>query len=187
MIAPKIIPSGNAIHVSRHYFTQPRLFTYEVCLVSQQFVLEGIWGCLSPMFANHARTPRQKPRKEKSFILGLQLSHRAVPQLRGLPSMTSALEGGRGVVKKWTRVLISCVILYVTRRGGVKKYEIVMDVIDGSPLRTIVQCPSDNMTVWCWQKCHKNIFLHLMMVSSIWRFIWGFQKLSCLFVYQRFI
>ena len=60
--------------------------------------------------------------------------------------MTSALEGGRGVVKKWTRVLISCVILYVTRRGGVKKYEIVMDVIDGSPLRTIVQCPSDNMT-----------------------------------------
>ena len=50
--------------------------------------------------------------------------------------MTSALEGGRGVVKKWTRVLISCVIMYVTRGAGegVKKFEIVMDVIDGSPL-----------------------------------------------------
>ena len=27
------------------------------------------------------------------------------PELRGLPSMTSVLEGGRGVVEKWTRVL----------------------------------------------------------------------------------
>ena len=45
--------------------------------------------------------------------------------------MTSALEG---VVEKWTRVLISCVIMYVTRGGGVKKFEIFMDVIDGSPL-----------------------------------------------------
>ena len=41
--------------------------------------------------------------------------------LRGLPSMTSALEGGRGVVEKLTRVLISCVIMYVTR-GKVKKF-----------------------------------------------------------------
>ena len=48
--------------------------------------------------------------------------------------MTSALEGGRGVVEKWTRVLISCVIMYVTRGEGVKKFEIFMDVIDGSPL-----------------------------------------------------
>ena len=41
--------------------------------------------------------------------------------LRGLPSMTSALEGGRGVVEKWTTVLISCVIIYVPRKGeGVK-------------------------------------------------------------------
>ena len=31
--------------------------------------------------------------------------------------MTSALEGGEGVVEKWTRVLISCVIMYVTRGG----------------------------------------------------------------------
>ena len=55
--------------------------------------------------------------------------------LRGLPSMTSALEGGRGVVEKWTRVLISCVIMYVTRgEEGVKKLEIFMDIIDGSPL-----------------------------------------------------
>ena len=55
--------------------------------------------------------------------------------IRGLPSMTSALEGGEGVVKKWTRVLISCVIMYVTRGEGVKKFEIFTDVIDGSPLR----------------------------------------------------
>ena len=48
--------------------------------------------------------------------------------------MTSALEGVRGVVKKWTRVLISCVIMYVTRGEGVKKFEIFIDVIDGSPL-----------------------------------------------------
>ena len=54
--------------------------------------------------------------------------------IRGLPSMTSALEGGRGVVEKWTRVLISCVIMYVTRGEGVKKFQIFMDVIDGSPL-----------------------------------------------------
>ena len=51
--------------------------------------------------------------------------------IRGLPSMTSALEGGRGVVEKWTRVLISCVIMYVTGGG---KGEIFADVIDGSPL-----------------------------------------------------
>ena len=53
--------------------------------------------------------------------------------------MTSALEGREGVVEKWTRVLISCVIMYVTRGGweGVKKFEIFMDVIDGSPLRRI--------------------------------------------------
>ena len=38
-------------------------------------------------------------------------------------------------MEKWTRVLISCVIMYVTRGGGVKKFEIFMDVIDGSPLR----------------------------------------------------
>ena len=38
-------------------------------------------------------------------------------------------------MEKWTRVLISCVIMYVTRGGeGVKKSEIFMDVIDGSPL-----------------------------------------------------
>ena len=43
--------------------------------------------------------------------------------------------GGEGVVKEWTRVLISCVIMYVTRGGGVKKSEIFMDLIDGSPLR----------------------------------------------------
>ena len=48
--------------------------------------------------------------------------------------MTSALEGGEGVVEKWTRVLISCVIMYVTRGEGVKKFEIFMDVIDGRPL-----------------------------------------------------
>ena len=43
--------------------------------------------------------------------------------------------GGEGVVEEWTRVLISCVIMYVTRGGeGVKKFEIFMDVIDGSPL-----------------------------------------------------
>ena len=48
--------------------------------------------------------------------------------------MTSTLEGGRGVVEEWTRVLISCVIMYVTRGEGVKKFEIFMDVIDGSPL-----------------------------------------------------
>ena len=58
--------------------------------------------------------------------------------LRGLPSMTSALEGGEGVVEKWTRVLISCVIMYVTRGGeGVKKFDIFMDVIDGSPLTDV--------------------------------------------------
>ena len=48
--------------------------------------------------------------------------------------MTSALEGGRGVVEKWTRVLISCVIMYVIRGGGGQKFEIFMEVIDGSPL-----------------------------------------------------
>ena len=49
--------------------------------------------------------------------------------------MTSTLEEGRGVVEKWTIVLISCVIMYVTRGGEwVKKFEIFMDVIDGSPL-----------------------------------------------------
>ena len=47
--------------------------------------------------------------------------------------MTSALEGGRGVEEEWTRVLISCVIMYVTGGEGVKKSEIFMDVIDGSP------------------------------------------------------
>ena len=41
-------------------------------------------------------------------------------RVRGLPSMTSALEGGRGVVGKWTRVLISCVTMYVTGGGGQK-------------------------------------------------------------------
>ena len=41
--------------------------------------------------------------------------------LRGLPIMTYALEGGRGIVEKWTRVLISCVIMYVTRGGGGQK------------------------------------------------------------------
>ena len=45
--------------------------------------------------------------------------------------MTSALEGGEGVVEKWTTVLISC----VTRGGeGVQKSEIFTDIIDGSPL-----------------------------------------------------
>ena len=43
-------------------------------------------------------------------------------------------QGGRGVVDKWTIVLISCVIMYVTRGEGVKKSEIFADVIDGSPL-----------------------------------------------------
>ena len=53
--------------------------------------------------------------------------------------MTSALEGGRGVVEKWTRVPISCVIMYVTRGGeGVKKFDIFMDVIDGSPLTRFI-------------------------------------------------
>ena len=38
-------------------------------------------------------------------------------------------------MEKWTRVPISCVIMYVTSGGeGVKKSEIFMDVIDGSPL-----------------------------------------------------
>ena len=33
--------------------------------------------------------------------------------------MTSALEGGeRGVVEKWTRVLISCVIMYRVFQGS---------------------------------------------------------------------
>ena len=42
--------------------------------------------------------------------------------VRGLPSMTSALEGGGGGVgEKWTRVVISCVIMYVTRGGGGQK------------------------------------------------------------------
>ena len=49
--------------------------------------------------------------------------------------MTSVLEGGRGVVKKWTRVLISCGIMYVTRGDGAQISEIFMDVIHGSPLR----------------------------------------------------
>ena len=58
--------------------------------------------------------------------------------IRGLPPMTSALEGVRGVVEKWTRVPISCVIMYVTSGGeGVKKSEIFMDVIDGSPLTVL--------------------------------------------------
>ena len=35
---------------------------------------------------------------------------------------------------KWTIVLISCVIMYVIRGEGVKKSEIFVDVIDGSPL-----------------------------------------------------
>ena len=38
-------------------------------------------------------------------------------------------------MEEWTRVLISCVIMYVTRGERVKKFEIFMDVIDGSPLR----------------------------------------------------
>ena len=60
--------------------------------------------------------------------------------------MTSALEGAR--------VLISCVIMYVTRGEGVKKFEIFMDVIDGSPLsqkeegrRGSMACTSANKTV----------------------------------------
>ena len=56
--------------------------------------------------------------------------------------MTSALEGGEGVVEKWTRVLISCVIMYVTRGGeGVKKFDIFMDDIHGSPLNSIYRKP----------------------------------------------
>ena len=41
---------------------------------------------------------------------------------------------GEGGIEKWTRVMISCVIMYVTRGEGVKKFEIFMDVIDGRPL-----------------------------------------------------
>ena len=56
--------------------------------------------------------------------------------LRGLPSMTSALEGGKGgsrKVDKSTDKLCD----HVCDKGGkgVKKFEIFMDVIDGSPLR----------------------------------------------------
>ena len=53
--------------------------------------------------------------------LALQSLGRVEEEIRGLPSMTSTLEGGRGVVEEWTRVLISCVIMYVTRGGGGKK------------------------------------------------------------------
>ena len=59
--------------------------------------------------------------------------------------MTSALEGGRGVVEKWTTVLISCVIMYVTRgEGGVEKSKIFVDVIDGSPLTLRKQVAVDS-------------------------------------------
>ena len=43
-------------------------------------------------------------------------------------------QGRERVVKKWTTVLISCAIMYVTRREGVQKSEIFADVIEGSPL-----------------------------------------------------
>ena len=71
-------------------------------------------------------------RKEQAAVNSNKDSR--IRPVRGLPSMTSALEGGEGVVAKWTRVLISWVIMYVTRGEGVKKFEIFMDVIDGSPL-----------------------------------------------------
>ena len=55
------------------------------------------------------------------MILLLQIMIKGTPILKmfatsigGLPSMTFALEG---VVEKWTRVLISCVIMYVTGGG----------------------------------------------------------------------
>ena len=47
--------------------------------------------------------------------------------------MTSALKGGRVVVKKLT-VMVSCVIMGVTRGEGFQKSETFADVIDGSPL-----------------------------------------------------
>ena len=48
--------------------------------------------------------------------------------------MTSALEGGRGVVEEWTRVLISCVIMYVTRGRGSKNPNISRTSYMESPL-----------------------------------------------------
>ena len=89
-------------------------------------VVPGGHGVLPPQRVPPVcRRPLRRPR--------LRLGHRGrrmckvsfwprkiVVSIRGLPSMTSALEGG-GVVEKWTRVLISCVIMYVTRGGGGKK------------------------------------------------------------------
>ena len=37
-------------------------------------------------------------------------------------------------------VLISCVIMYVTRGEGVQKSEVFADVIDGSPLQKKPEC-----------------------------------------------
>ena len=54
----------------------------------------------------------------------------------------SALEGG-DIVEKWIRVLISWVIMYVTRGEGVQKSEIFMDVIDGSPLGQFLAARSE--------------------------------------------
>ena len=56
-------------------------------------------------------------------------------EVRGLPSMTSALEGGSGKVDKSTDKLRDHV--YDKGGEGVKKFEIFMDVIDGSPLTEI--------------------------------------------------
>ena len=48
-------------------------------------------------------------------------------------------------MEKWTAVLISCVIMYVTRGRGIQKSEIFADVSDRSPLMNCGrgQRPSD--------------------------------------------
>ena len=48
-------------------------------------------------------------------------------------------------MEKWTTVLISCVIMYVTRGGGAKKSENFMDVIDGCPLKLPTPGVNSNM------------------------------------------
>ena len=76
------------------------------------------------------------------MILLLQIMIKGTPILKmfatsigGLPSMTFALEGGSRKVDKSTDKLRD----HVCDKGGkgVKKFEIFMDVIDGSPLNRI--------------------------------------------------
>ena len=73
-----------------------------------------------------------------------------VDLVRGLPSMTSALEGeegGSGKVDNSTDKLHDHVCDKGGRPGGGPKSEIFMDVIDGSPLRSNDACG------WCCKPC----------------------------------